>query len=63
MGSDEDADINRGPWTATDDEDLREAVSSGASLDEVATFLCRTQLDVAQRAAALSLTWRHGKLH
>jgi hypothetical protein len=63
MGSDDDADINKGPWTATDDADLREAVSSGASLDEVAAFLCRDPLDVAQRAAALGLKWRHGKLH
>jgi len=63
MGSDDDADINKGPWTATDDADLREAISSGASLDEVATFLCRDPLDVAQRAAALGLKWRRGKLH
>ena len=63
MGSDDETDINEGPWTATDDEDLKEAVLSGASLDEVATFLCRTPNDVAQRAAALSLKWRHGKLH
>ena len=63
MGSEGEADINKGPWSATDDEDLREAVSSGTSLDEVASYLCRTPIDVAQRAAALGLKWRHGKLH
>jgi hypothetical protein len=64
MGSDDEVNINRNePWSATDDEDLREAVSSGSSLDEVAAFLCRDPLDVAQRAAALGLKWRHGKLH
>jgi hypothetical protein len=59
-------DINDNePWSATDDDDLIEAVSSGASLDEVATFLQRSGnlLDVAQRAAALGLKWRHGRLH
>ena len=64
MGSDDEADTNRNkPWSATDDEDLREAVSSGSSLEEVAVFLCRDPFDVAQRAAALGLKWRHGKLH
>ena len=64
MGSDDEADINRNePWSAIDDEDLREAVSSGASLDEAAAFLCRDPPDVAQRAAALGLKWHHGKLH
>jgi hypothetical protein len=63
MGSDDETDITKGPWTATDDEDLKESVLSGASLDEVASFLCRTTIDVAQRAAALGLKWRHGKLH
>jgi hypothetical protein len=64
MGSDDEADTNRNePWSATDDEDLREAVSSGSPLEEVAVFLCRDPFDVAQRAAALGLKWRHGKLH
>ena len=64
IGSDDEVDINRNePWSATDDEDLREAVSSGSSLEEVAVFLCRDPFDVAQRAAALGLKWRHGKLH
>lgn len=63
MGSEDETDINKGPWTATDDEDLREAVLAGASLDEVASFLCRTTADVAQRATALSLKWRRSKLH
>jgi hypothetical protein len=34
-----DANMNSEPWSATDEEDLREAVSSGASLDDVASFL------------------------
>ncbi len=58
-----DGDIDNGPWSATDEEDLREAVSSGASLDEAASFLCRHPLDVAERAVALGLRWRHGRLH
>jgi len=64
MGADDEADINKNePWSATDDEDLTESVSSGSSLDEVAAFLCRDPLDVAQRALALGLKWRHGKIH
>jgi len=64
MGPDDEADINKNePWSATDDEDLREAVASGSSLDEVAAFLCRDPLDVAERALALGLKWRHGKIH
>ncbi|MGB8740107.1 MAG: hypothetical protein WCD52_07645 [Xanthobacteraceae bacterium] len=53
------------PWSATDDDDLIDVVSSGASLDEAAAFLCRSGnlLDVAQRAAALRLKWQHGLLH
>jgi hypothetical protein len=65
MESDDEVDANTdsGPWSATDEEDLREAVSSGASLDEVAGFLCRDPLDVAERAVALGLRWRHTRLH
>jgi hypothetical protein len=65
MESDDEADgnIDNGPWSAIDEEDLKEAVSSGASLDEVASFLCRDPLDVAERAVALGLRWRHGRLH
>jgi hypothetical protein len=63
MGSDDEPEINEGPWTATDEEDLREAVASGGSLDEVAGFLCRDLLEVAERAVALGLTWQHAKLH
>jgi hypothetical protein len=58
-----DADMNSEPWSATDEEDLREAVSSGASLDDVASFLCRDPLDVAERASELGLRWQRGKLH
>jgi hypothetical protein len=64
MESDNDTEeINTGPWTAIDEEDLIDALSSGASLDEAASFLCRDPLDVAERALALGLKWRHGKLH
>lgn len=63
MQLDDDEEINTGPWTATDEDDLREALSSGASLDEVANFLCRDPLDVAERALALGLKWQHGKFH
>jgi hypothetical protein len=58
-----DANVNSEPWSATDEEDLREAVSSGASLDDVASFLCRDPLDVAERALELGLRWQRGKLH
>jgi hypothetical protein len=58
MGSDDD-EIDAGPWTATDEDDLRDALSIGASLDEVANFLCRDALDVAERAWALGLKWQH----
>jgi hypothetical protein len=58
-----DANMNSEPWSATDEEDLREAVSSGASLDDVAGFLCREPLDVAERASELGLRWQRGKLH
>ncbi len=53
------------PWSSSDDDDLIEAVASGASLDEVAVFLCRAGnlRDVARRAASLGLKWRHGRLH
>jgi hypothetical protein len=64
MESDNDTEeINTGPWTAIDEEDLVDALSSGASLDEVASFLCRDPLDVAERALALGLKWRYGTLH
>ena len=53
-----DANMNSEPWSATDEEDLREAVSSGASLDDVASFLCRDPLDVAERASELGLRWQ-----
>jgi hypothetical protein len=63
MGSDNEAEINEGPWTATDEEDLREAVASGASLDDVAGFLCRDPLEIAERAFALGLNWQRAKFH
>jgi hypothetical protein len=63
VDDEEDSDINNEPWSATDEEDLREALSVGASLDDVANFLCRDPLDVAERALALGLRWQHGKLH
>jgi hypothetical protein len=62
-GSDGEEEINEGPWSATDEEDLREAIALGAPLDEVANFLCRDPLDVAEHAVALGLKWRHGRLH
>jgi hypothetical protein len=58
-----DEEINTGPWTTMDDEDLRDAITSGAPLDDVANFLCRDLLDVAERAAALGLKWRYDTLH
>jgi len=58
-----DGNLSNEPWSATDEEDLREALSSGATLDDVASFLCRDLLDVAERALALGLGWRYGRLH
>jgi hypothetical protein len=63
MELDDDNEINTGPWTAIDEEDLREAIDAGGTLDEVASFLCRDLLDVAERATVLGLKWRHGKIH
>ena len=63
LGSDDEEELNRGPWTAIDEDDLRDAIALGASLDDVANFLCRDRLDVAERAVALGLKWQHGKLH
>lgn len=49
---------NKGvPWSQTDDEDLRMEIARGASLEEVASFLCRTEDEVAVRAALLGLRW------
>jgi hypothetical protein len=65
METDDDVDdgLNKEPWSAIDEEDLKEGLSSGATLDDVASFLCRDPLDVAERALALGLKWRRGKLH
>jgi hypothetical protein len=46
------------PWSDIDDDDLRTEILGGASIDEVAVFLCRTPDEVAIRAAALGLRWR-----
>jgi hypothetical protein len=66
VGFEELWDVNDNePWSAADDDDLIDAVASGASLDQAAAFLCRAGnlLDVAQRAAVLGLQWRRGRLH
>jgi hypothetical protein len=56
-------DINKGKaWTQTDDDDLFLAISGGDSLEQVATFLCRSQDEVLKRAAELGLRW-HGTRH
>jgi hypothetical protein len=43
------------PWSDTDDDDLRTAIAGGATVEDAATFLCRTPDDVAIRAAILGL--------
>jgi hypothetical protein len=50
------------PWSRTDDEDLRMEIARGASLEEVASFLCRSEDEVAVRAAVLGLRW-YAALH
>ena len=56
-------DINQGkPWSQQDDEDLRLEVSTGATIDHAATFLCRPVDEVLKRAAELGLRW-HGTRH
>jgi hypothetical protein len=50
------------PWSRTDDEDLRLEIERGASVEEVAGFLCRSEDEVAMRAAILGLRW-HAALH
>jgi hypothetical protein len=49
-------------WSQTDDEDLRMEIARGASLEEVASFLCRSEDEVAVRAAVLGLRW-YAALH
>jgi hypothetical protein len=52
-------DINDGkPWSTMDDDDLRNEVAAGESVETAATFLCRTPDEVAIRAAALGLRWQ-----
>jgi hypothetical protein len=50
------------PWSAIDDDDLRTEILTGASIEEVSVFLCRTPDEVAVRAAILGLRW-HAPLH
>jgi hypothetical protein len=50
------------PWSRIDDEDLRMEIARGASLEEAASFLCRTEDEVAVRAAVLGLRW-YAALH
>ncbi len=45
------------PWSDIDDDDLRMEIARGASVEEVAVFLCRTTDEVAIRAALLGLRW------
>jgi hypothetical protein len=59
MHDDEQFTANAGtPWTDTDDDDLRAEVLRGASIEEVAVFLCRMPDEVAIRAALLGLRWK-----
>jgi hypothetical protein len=51
------------PWSDIDDDDLRTEVFRGASIDEVAVFLCRMPDEVTIRAALLGLRWKHMALH
>jgi hypothetical protein len=54
---------NKGlPWADIDDDDLRMEIARGASIEEVAVFLCRSEDEVAIRAAVLGLRW-YAALH
>ena len=48
------------PWSETDIADLKNHVAQGASLEETATFLCRsgTPFEIARKAKELGLTWK-----
>ena len=52
-------DLNDGePWSDNDIEDLRAALLSGRSVEEVAQSLCRADLeDVRRKAKEIGLWW------
>ena len=54
-------DINDNqPWSESDIADLKCAVGSGYTIEEAATFLCRSgaPLEVARKATELGLVWQ-----
>lgn len=54
-------DLNDGiPWSEEDERDLKAAVEDGYTLDQAATFLCRsgTKDEVATKAEELGLMWK-----
>ena len=49
-------DINRGePWSEAAIRDLRRCVALGESLEDTASFLCRSQQEVREKALQLEL--------
>jgi hypothetical protein len=43
------------PWTDADIRDLRRCIALGETVEEIATFICRTRQEVRDKAAELSL--------
>jgi hypothetical protein len=57
-------DLNDGKeWSEMDIFDLKNEIAHGRSLDETASFLCRsgTPDEVARKAAELGLKWGQGR--
>jgi hypothetical protein len=50
------------PWSDTAIADLKHAVAAGATLEETASFLCRSgdPMAVAKKAKELGLRWQQG---
>ena len=54
--NDEEPNLNTGvPWGEMDDRDLRWCVTDRQSVEEIATFLCRTRAEIRARMEALGL--------
>ena len=48
--------LNTGePWSDNDIRDLRRCIALGETAEEIASFLCRTPLEIRDKAAELSL--------
>jgi hypothetical protein len=49
-------DINEGkPWSRQDDDDLMLGVEGGSTLEHLATFLCRSPVEIIKRGVERAL--------